>query len=452
MSPDIRRVLGDAATTSSPDTTAILERAWHRTQRQRVAAGVAAVLLLGSGAVVAASTGRNEAKPLVPIVTPTPTPEPTLDDNNNNMDKPTAREMLYSNDVPVPDKGDVRPAALADGTRVLVVHHVDGSLSVVEAVSTHRVHFSVDEQIGWCPGSRSFVEPAHGESWDEWGRYAFGPAPSDLPTFTTTRLTGTPPLARVGQRSSPTVRSQGIPQGTGDSCQGPDARDQLLVPDRDSDFNRFNRNTVLVAHLIQLPEATWHYVNGVLTVSDDSGARFCDGFSGRSTCGPDGLVVEGVNLEEAMRRGERRLYVEVRSWLAQRRSNRITGLVAVPEWGTTPDSQRFGFVHTPRREGGAVVLDIDEALFLGGQAAQLAAALDQDEVPVPNDYYIDNPSSAKMAYEVAPNADIRLIDWATCCEPRRVSTDQLLAHPPRIAHFVLGADGRITALTEQYTP
>ena len=58
----------------------------------------------------------------------------------------------------------------------------------------------------------------------------------------------------------------------------------------------------------------------------------------------------------------------------------------------------------------------DLAYFLTGDEANQAAAEHGDEVPVPNDYYIVNDNPRLRTLDVAPNVEVRVIDWTNCCE------------------------------------
>lgn len=79
----------------------------------------------------------------------------------------------------VPDVGETDASFLDDGHPVFVVHDVDGTIHVVEAVSTHIV----EDQMGWCPSSRTIDDVFHGARWDAKGRYVSGPAPTNLGTY-----------------------------------------------------------------------------------------------------------------------------------------------------------------------------------------------------------------------------------------------------------------------------
>ncbi|MBT8192120.1 MAG: hypothetical protein KJP22_01865 [Acidimicrobiia bacterium] len=76
----------------------------------------------------------------------------------------------------VPNLGETAAAVLSDGHPVFVVHDLDGSVEVIEAVSTHLP----DDPMGWCPTARTIDDVAHGARWDPQGRYESGPGATDL--------------------------------------------------------------------------------------------------------------------------------------------------------------------------------------------------------------------------------------------------------------------------------
>lgn len=86
-----------------------------------------------------------------------------------------------SHEVPVPGRG-VSAEVLEDGTPVWVVRHADATVSVLDAVSSHRP-WGAGNLVAWCPSSGWFEDPASGSSFDEWGRVRSGPAPAGLATF-----------------------------------------------------------------------------------------------------------------------------------------------------------------------------------------------------------------------------------------------------------------------------
>ncbi len=104
--------------------------------------------------------------------------------------------------VDVPARGEVAPVFLADGRPAFVVHHEDGSVSVVDGFSSHRA-WGVEELNVWCPATRMFVEGAHEAHFDEYGEWAAGPAPGGIATFdfevTATDAAGDPSSILVGQ-------------------------------------------------------------------------------------------------------------------------------------------------------------------------------------------------------------------------------------------------------------
>ncbi|HAS12781.1 MAG TPA: hypothetical protein DCS55_20065, partial [Acidimicrobiaceae bacterium] len=88
----------------------------------------------------------------------------------------------------VPESGALAQQ-LADGTPVWVVRHADGSVSVVDAVSTHRP-FGAGTLVGWCESSRGFVDPMYGSQYDGHGRKQAGPAPRGLDEYPVASVDG----------------------------------------------------------------------------------------------------------------------------------------------------------------------------------------------------------------------------------------------------------------------
>jgi hypothetical protein len=173
------------------DTEAVLaqvaERHDHDRRRHVVARAVlvaAAVALLVLGALAA---GRQQATP------------------------PTS--------VPVPPVGQARAERLADGTPVWVVHHDDGTATVLDAVSTHRP-FGLGQLVGWCAASRSMVDPRYGSQYDEHGRVRAGPAPTGLGLYPSRPVTGGRVELTGPMRVQPRAQEGGIPAApsTGPDC------------------------------------------------------------------------------------------------------------------------------------------------------------------------------------------------------------------------------------------
>lgn len=81
--------------------------------------------------------------------------------------------------LPVPPRGDVIAAFAGDGHPVWVIGHLDGRISVLDALSTH-VPFAINKPTWWCPRSRVIEDPFHGARYDEFGEPVGGPAPRGL--------------------------------------------------------------------------------------------------------------------------------------------------------------------------------------------------------------------------------------------------------------------------------
>jgi hypothetical protein len=112
---------------------------------------------------------------------------------------------LETDKLVVPAVGETTGDFLADGTPVFVVHALDGSIRVVEAVSTHLP----DDPMGWCAATRTIEDVAHGAKWDETGSYVAGPARSDLGTFELDGRMTSPKLRWVNTFRQPAGLIQG---------------------------------------------------------------------------------------------------------------------------------------------------------------------------------------------------------------------------------------------------
>jgi hypothetical protein len=122
-----------------------------------------------------------------------------------------ALQPAGSNVVVVPSRGDVSAVFLADGRPVFVVHHDDGTVSVVDAFSSHRA-WGVEELNVWCPTTREFVEVAHEAHFDEYGTLTPDSGPAGrggVATFAfsvvNSDTAGDPASIRIGQIQEPTT-------------------------------------------------------------------------------------------------------------------------------------------------------------------------------------------------------------------------------------------------------
>jgi hypothetical protein len=122
-----------------------------------------------------------------------------------------ASQPAGSDVVTVPPRGETSAVFLADGRPVFVVHHQDGTVSVVDAFSSHRA-WGVEELNVWCPSTREFVEVAHEAHFDEYGTLTpdSGPAgKGGVATFAfsveTSDAAGDPASIRIGQIQEPTT-------------------------------------------------------------------------------------------------------------------------------------------------------------------------------------------------------------------------------------------------------
>ncbi len=113
----------------------------------------------------------------------------------------------------VPSLGDTESAFLRDGHPVFVVHDLDGTVIVIEAVSTHLP----DDRMAWCPSSRTIDDVPHGARWDAQGRYVSGPGPRDLGRYEIEVIEGQEELEVVAYVEPP-PRSQSPDGRAGPLC------------------------------------------------------------------------------------------------------------------------------------------------------------------------------------------------------------------------------------------
>ena len=103
-----------------------------------------------------------------------------------------------------------------------VVRHQDATVSVLDAVSTHRAIGGIGHLVSWCPSSRDFSDPAYGSNWTARGDKVAGPAPTGLLAYDATVEGDT-----VVVSPATTIRPFAQPgQGRGFDCLGPAPVDQ----------------------------------------------------------------------------------------------------------------------------------------------------------------------------------------------------------------------------------
>ena len=90
-----------------------------------------------------------------------------------------ADELVGLGVLPVPAVGRTEPGELHDGHAVFVAHDLDGTISVLNATSTHLA----TDPMGWCANSRTIDDILLGARWDAQGRYVSGPSTTDLGSY-----------------------------------------------------------------------------------------------------------------------------------------------------------------------------------------------------------------------------------------------------------------------------
>jgi hypothetical protein len=225
-----------------------------------------------------------------------------------------------SQELRVPAIGAAAAAFLADGRPVFVVHHEDGTVSVVDAFSTHTP-FGVGTLVEWCAASRTFDDIRHGSTFDEQGRYILGPAPTGLVTFEATELGTTPPTVRVGARQLPEPRTDVGSPLSGSPC----------TSSAGTLSHRIGQEQITDPPSVALggPPARWIAVAGVLVVTSDGGAKLCPASGGAAEPACDlGAPVAGVDGAGLLHGGS--TYVsDASTWLVRTDGATLTDLTLV---------------------------------------------------------------------------------------------------------------------------
>lgn len=86
----------------------------------------------------------------------------------------------------LPADREVEISTLPSGYPIFIVRNDDGGLSVIDAISPVR-KWGIGHPLSWCPATRTFEDNISGSSFDEYGNYLAGPAPSGLRRFATVR-------------------------------------------------------------------------------------------------------------------------------------------------------------------------------------------------------------------------------------------------------------------------
>jgi hypothetical protein len=116
---------------------------------------------------------------------------------------------------------------------------------------------------------------------------------------------------------------------------------------------------------------------------------------------------------------------------------------------------RLKRVHVARR-----TITVDVVQFFTGEAANRAAAEDgQQEIPVPNDYYIRNVSNRLRTLQLASAADVALsrntLHNGVGGDPLPVTLAKLAAYAPRFGSgvfWITVTDAKVQRLEELYLP
>jgi hypothetical protein len=235
------------------------------------------------------------------------------------------RTLSGSEVLTVPARGETAAEFLPDGHPIFVVHHEAGTVSVVDAFSSHGA-WGFEDLVVWCPTTRHFVEWAHEAHFDEYGVWhSAGPAPSGLATYDFEVVgrdaNGDPASIRVGDEQEP---------DPGRSASVTEPSRPPFCPPEDSFVTHAIEPTAIYdspAEAVARAPEGWIAVRGTLLVDDqDAFVQLCKEVTD-GVC-VDGVPVRGIDsvrfLLEVLRPNEETLaYEEPQVWLVRIRDGVI---------------------------------------------------------------------------------------------------------------------------------
>lgn len=176
--------------------------------------------------------------------------------------------------VVVGPPGSVR-AEWVDDRPVWVTVDDAGQVLVLDAVNPHPWN-GMQELVGWCESSGWFQAWWDGSRFDGRGRYAFGPAPHDLPRYDVVETVGDG-RARLGDKVVPPSRSHTDDEPDGPHCHG-DGSGGLST-----------------AEFHPIKGSGRQLFEGVVVADPDGQAVFCPEPTTEGQCPDDALSVPGVS-------------------------------------------------------------------------------------------------------------------------------------------------------------
>lgn len=190
----------------------------------------------------------------------------------------------------LPPEGETAAAELEDGSPVFVVHHDDGDVDVLSAVSTHLEHLVI-----WCAPERLFIEPVGASLFSDGGTWLDGPAPHGLAAYETEEVERDGQrFVDVGALGDPPARPSDTGQAGGSAAE---CFDRTVIDDP-ADLTEagpgsllptpFSRQPLRPDQLDEVAEGQRVVVEATLDL-DREPARLCE--AGSDGCADDGVPV-----------------------------------------------------------------------------------------------------------------------------------------------------------------
>jgi hypothetical protein len=237
--------------------------------------------------------------------------------------------------VRVPPRGEAGAFFLPDGEPVFVVHHRDGLVAAVDALSPHR-DWGIGQLVAWCPSKAYFVAWPDGSFFDRNGAWSTGrPAVPGLDSVSFEVL------SRDASGDPATLRLEevGVPWGAGHG----NMTSRRPVPAQacglaDGDLSQIVTHSIDGSKIWPSPETAagadtpeWIAVNGTLLVSPDGAVRLCAEANG-DAC-RNGARVVGLNGRGLFRKLEvdpTSQYAQPHTWLVRAKNGAFVEIALPP--------------------------------------------------------------------------------------------------------------------------
>jgi hypothetical protein len=237
--------------------------------------------------------------------------------------------------VQVPPRGEARAFFLPDGEPVFVVHHRDGLVAAVDALSPHR-DWGIGQLVAWCPSKSYFVAWPDGSFFDRNGHWSTGkPAVPGLDSVSFEVLSrdaaGDPATLRLVEIAVPWGAGHGnmtsrrpVPEAACGLAHG----DASQIVTHTIDGSKIWPSP---AAAVRADTSDWIAVEGTLLVLPDGSVRLCSQIESDACL--DGARVLGLSAGGLFHKLEfdpKSRYAQPHTWLVRAKNGAFVEIALPP--------------------------------------------------------------------------------------------------------------------------